>query len=105
MEPKRRGRLPIGRSIDGRVRNGKHLGWVGEDVAVGVFSCFRLAPMPAKRLNPAFEIEAVPHVTVTQFMAAVPKALLRVPVASLIDREVEIGNALDMVLVGFGAAR
>lgn len=60
--------------------------------------------MPAKRLNPAFEIEAVPHVMVTQFMAAVPKALLKAPVAGLIDREVEIGNALDMVLVGFGGA-
>lgn len=64
----------------------------------------RLAPMPAKRLNPVFEIEAEPHVMVTQFMAAVPKALLKAPVASLIDRDVEIGNALDMVLVGFGAA-
>ena len=27
------------------------------------------APMPAKRLNPVFEIEAEPHVMVTQFMA------------------------------------
>ena len=60
--------------------------------------------MPAKRLNPVFEIEAVPHVMVTQFMAAVPKAIQKAPVASLTDREVEIGNALDMVLVGFGGA-
>ena len=59
------------------------------------------APMPAKRLNPVFEIEAEPHVMVTQFMAAVPKALLRAPVVSLIDHDVEIANALDMVLVGF----
>ena len=38
---------------------------------------------------------------VTQFMAAVPKALLKAPVVSLIDHDVEIANALDMVLVGF----
>jgi len=60
--------------------------------------------MPAKRLNPVFEIEAVPHGMVARFMAAVPKAVLKAPVASLIDRGVEIGKALDMVLWGLEGA-
>lgn len=59
------------------------------------------APLPARRLNPVFDIEAEPHVMVTQFMAAVPLALLRAPVASLVGRDAEIGNALDMLFVGF----
>lgn len=59
------------------------------------------APLPAKRLNPVFEIGAEPHVMVTQFMAALPVTLLKVPVASLAEHDVEIGNALDMLFVGF----
>lgn len=38
------------------------------------------APVPAKRLNPVFEIGSEPHVMVTQFMAAaVSRSLLRSP--------------------------
>lgn len=37
----------------------------------------------------------------TQFMAAVPVVMLKSPVASLADRETDIGNALDMLFVGF----
>lgn len=59
------------------------------------------APEPAKRLNPVFEIGSEPHVMVTQFMAAVPRALLRSPVSNLADRDSDIMAALDMVLVGF----
>lgn len=59
------------------------------------------APSPAKRLNPVFDIGSVPHVMVTQFMAAIPLALLRNPVASLRDRDSDIMSALDMVFVGF----
>ena len=59
------------------------------------------APMPAKRLNPTFAIEAEPHVMVTQFMAAVPVTILKAPVASLAGHDAEIGNALDMLFVGF----
>lgn len=59
------------------------------------------APIPAKRLNPVFEIGTEPHVMVTQFMAAIPRALLRNPVTTLDDRDSEIMAALDMVLVGF----
>jgi toxin CcdB len=38
---------------------------------------------------------------VTQFMAAVPRALLRNPVTSLMGQDNEIMAALDMLLVGF----
>lgn len=59
------------------------------------------APVPAKRLNPVFEIGNEPHVMVTQFIAAIPRALLRSPVTSLMGQDSEIMAALDMVLVGF----
>lgn len=59
------------------------------------------APTPAKRLNPVFEIGTEPHVMVTQFMAAIPGALLRSPVTNLNDCDSSIMAALDMVLVGF----
>jgi len=59
------------------------------------------APLPAQRLNPVFKIGEVPHVMVTQFMAAVPVALLRNPITSLMAQDNEIMAALDMVLVGF----
>lgn len=59
------------------------------------------APVPAKRLNPLFVIGDVPHVMVTQFMAAIPRALLRSPVTNLSGQDSEIMAALDMVLVGF----
>jgi toxin CcdB len=59
------------------------------------------APAPAQRLNPVFEIGDESYVMVTQFMAAVPRTLLRSPVTSLLGQESEIMSALDMVLVGF----
>lgn len=59
------------------------------------------APVPAKRLNPVFDIGLEPHVMVTQFMAAVPRALLRSPLTSLADQDSHIMAALDMALVGF----
>ena len=62
------------------------------------------APLPAQRLNPVFNIGDTPHVMVTQFMAVVPRALLRSPVTSLMGQDNEIMAALDMVLVGFRPA-
>ena len=44
------------------------------------------APIPAKRLNPVFVIDGSEYVMVTQFMAAVPRAILRDPVANLNDK-------------------
>jgi toxin CcdB len=59
------------------------------------------APVPAKRLNPVFEIEGERAVMVTQFLSAVPMRVLGRPVGSLAGRADEIGAALDMVFVGF----
>lgn len=59
------------------------------------------APTPAKQLNPVFEIGTEPYVMATQFLAAIPRALLRNPVTTLEGRDSEIMAALDLVLVGF----
>ena len=59
------------------------------------------APQPAGRLNPRFQIGDVPHLMVTQFLAAVPRAVLGRPVTNLADHDAEIMAALDMALVGF----
>ena len=59
------------------------------------------APKPASRLNPCFEIEGMQVVMVTQFLAAVPSALLKSHIANL-DREFDrITTALDMLFQGF----
>lgn len=59
------------------------------------------APVPAKRLNPIFQIGTEQHVMVTQFMATIPRGLLRDPVTNLAGHDAEISNALDMLFVGF----
>lgn len=59
------------------------------------------APVPAKRLNPVFEVEGERAVMVTQFLSAVPVRAMGRPVGSLAGRADEIGTALDMVFVGF----
>lgn len=59
------------------------------------------APTLAKRLNPVFEISIEPHVMVTQFLTAIPSALVRSPVITLEDRDSEIMVALDIALVDF----
>lgn len=81
---------------------------VQADVLSGLNTCIVVpllplaeAPEPAKRLNPVFEVGSEPHVMVTQFLAAVPRSLLRSPVATLAEQDSAIMAALDMVLVGF----
>ena len=59
------------------------------------------APVPARFLNPVFEVEGAPHVMVTQFLAAVPAGVLRDPVANLTPRADEVTRALDMLFQGF----
>lgn len=59
------------------------------------------APKPAAWLNPTFEVEAERVVMVTQFMAAVPRAMLGAPVASLETQHEAITRAVDMVMQGF----
>lgn len=59
------------------------------------------APSPAQRLNPVFEVEGVEVVMASQFMAAVPKAELRVGVGNLVEQQHEVSAALDMLFLGF----
>lgn len=59
------------------------------------------APMPARTLNPLFELNGEAHSMVTQYMAAVPVALLKGKVASVEDRRTEIVAALELLLQGF----
>lgn len=59
------------------------------------------APKPAARLNPVFELEGKPYVMMTQFAAAVPVTELGEKIVSLSDRDIEIINALDMLISGF----
>ncbi len=59
------------------------------------------APSPAQRLNPTFEIADQDHVMATQFLAAVPRAILKEPVTTLADHDTEITAALDMAFFGF----
>lgn len=59
------------------------------------------APIPAKRLNPAFVIAGTEYIMVTQFLASVPSSLLKDPITEMPDRFEEITNALDMLFQGF----
>jgi toxin CcdB len=58
------------------------------------------APTPAKRLNPVFDIDSERVVMVTQFLSAVPASILKTPVASLAQHDVEITGALDLLTTG-----
>lgn len=58
-------------------------------------------PKPLERLNPRFEIDGQTFVMMTQLAAAVATRDLGKRIASLADRDTDIGNALDMLLVGF----
>ncbi len=60
-----------------------------------------VAPMPAKTLNPVFEVDGESVVMATQFLAAVPASLLRMGIASLEDRRHDITAALDLLFQGF----
>ncbi len=58
-------------------------------------------PAPARILNPIVEIDGVRHVMTTQFLSAVPAALLRTPIGNLAPRSDDITRALDVVFQGF----
>ncbi len=59
------------------------------------------APHPARHLNPCFAVGDDEVVMVTQFMGAVPVAVLRTPVATLARRHTDIIDAIDMLMQGF----
>ena len=60
-----------------------------------------VAPTPAKGLNPVFIVAGEQMVMVTQFMAAVPTSLLKLPESSLEFSRNEITAALDLLFQGF----
>ena len=60
-----------------------------------------VAPPPVRRLNPVFDVGGERVVMLTQFAAAIPVRDLGDKILSLIDDEVAIGIALDMLLFGF----
>ena len=59
------------------------------------------APRPAATLNPVFNIAGNAMVMATQFMAAVPTSLLKLPAGSLESSRDEITAAMDFLLQGF----
>ena len=59
------------------------------------------APKPARRLNPAFEIDGVRLLMVTQYLSAVPASILGAAAANLGEHHGEITEALDMLFQGF----
>ncbi|MDP2825495.1 MAG: CcdB family protein [Sulfuritalea sp.] len=59
------------------------------------------APLPARTLNPVFIVGADSVVMVTQFMAAVPGAMLKNPVTTLENRRDDIVAAIDLLMQGF----
>ncbi len=60
-----------------------------------------LAPVPAARLNPIFDIAGRRYSMVTQFAGTVAARNLQSPLTSLADHDLTIGNALDMLISGF----
>jgi toxin CcdB len=59
------------------------------------------APRPAQRLNPSFRAGADDLVMVTQFLAAVPRSMLKAPVGTLSNRHSDIVAAVDFLMQGF----
>ena len=59
------------------------------------------APMPARRLNPVFDIAGRRYVMVTQFTSAVMAGSLAAPVGDLSHEHDCITAALDMLFHGF----
>ena len=56
---------------------------------------------PASRLNPVFAVEGRPHALATEFLAAVPVAVLGPRLGSLAHEADAITAALDMLFSGF----
>lgn len=58
------------------------------------------APLPARGLNPVFEIGARDYVLATQFLSAVALSELGPAIGSLDAHHVEVTRALDLLLQG-----
>lgn len=60
-----------------------------------------VAPFPARRLNPIFEINKQKYVMVTQFLSAVAASELGEVKGNLRQHHDQIVSALDMLFQGF----
>jgi toxin CcdB len=58
-------------------------------------------PDLAARLNPLFEVEGEEVAMFTQYAASMRKVDLGPVVASLVEHDIEIGRAIDMLLSGY----
>jgi toxin CcdB len=58
-------------------------------------------PVAASRLNPVFEIDGAAHVMMTQYIAAVPVGILKIPIGNLSAQCDMVTSALDMLFHGF----
>lgn len=58
------------------------------------------APKAARVLNPTFDIDGVPHLMVTQFLATVPRRAMGKEVLDLEEEASVIVNALDCLFQG-----
>lgn len=54
-----------------------------------------------RRLNPRLSFRAEPYVLLPQEAMTLNRRELSVPIGSLADHDLEIGNALDMLISGF----
>ncbi len=59
------------------------------------------APKPAGRLNPSFVIDSELLIMVTQFAGTIPRRELKPVAGSLIDHDVEILAAIDVLVSGY----
>lgn len=59
-----------------------------------------IAPEPAKKLNPVFEIDGQPAVMATQFLAAAPVSALSEPLGNAEPLHQEINDAIDFLMQG-----
>ncbi len=59
------------------------------------------APIPAKRLNPSFIVKDQELILFPQFAATIRTSEIAAIIGSLADQNIEIDNAIDMLLSGF----
>ena len=60
-----------------------------------------MAPLPAKRLNPIFEIDGDSYMMVTQYLSAIRETEIGSLVKTIGHCSDEITNAIDMAFQGF----
>jgi toxin CcdB len=59
-----------------------------------------VAPRPAGRLNPMFQVDGQDHVMDTQFISSIEARHLGAAICSLADHSFEITGALDVLISG-----